>query len=67
MQQSTLNINYYKQIICYILTGFMLTYIDEDKNTQKELQIFFAVSEPSVKHGKGKACQKEHGNHNDYI
>ena len=45
----------------------MLTYIDEDKNTQKELQIFFAVSEPSVKHGKGKACQKDHGNHNDYI
>ena len=45
-------------------------YVDRwegDKNTQAELQIFFAVSEPSVKHDKGKACQKEHGNHNDYI
>ena len=45
----------------------MLTDAEGDKNTQAELQIFFAVSEPSVKHDKGKACQKEHGNHNDYI
>jgi len=45
----------------------MLTYIEEDKNTSEELQIFFAGSEPSVKHDKGKACQKEYDNHNDYI
>ena len=61
------NINYYKQIICNILIGFMLTYIDDDKITQEELQIFFADSEPSVKHNKDKGCQKEYGNHNDYI
>ena len=45
----------------------MLTDEERDINTQEELQIFFAVSEPSVKYDKGKACQKEHGNHNDYI
>ena len=45
----------------------MLTYIDDDKITQEELQIFFADSEPSVKHNKDKGCQKEYGNHNNYI
>ena len=45
----------------------MLTDVEGDKNTLEELQIFFAVSEASVKHDKSKACQKEYGNHNDYI
>ena len=34
----------------------MLTDVEGDKNTPEELQIFFAVSEASVKHNKGKTC-----------